>query len=110
MYPYSISFEFDPEKSRRNLEKHGICFEAAKEFWSVMGVEKESRRGVEVRWIRIGLWEGKFYSCIYTRRHGAIRLISVRRSREQEEKFYEEKLRNEKKEEEHKDDHSRGAG
>lgn len=79
MYYYNVVFEFDPEKSQQNLEKHGISFEEARVLWAEFGVEKEGRWGAEVRWIRIGIWNGKFYSCIYTERHGAIRLISVRR-------------------------------
>ena len=104
MYNFNIDFEFDPGKSRRNYEKHGISFEEAKEIWTVLGVTLEAREGEEPRFIRISYWRERFYTCIFTVRNERIRMISVRRSRLQEEKFYRENLKNEK--ENQKDDHS----
>ena len=43
----------------------------------------------EKRWAIIGSIDGKFYTGIYTKRAEKIRLISVRRSQNNEEKYYE---------------------
>ena len=32
-----IHFEFDPDKSQNNLEKHGIDFQGAQRLWSDVG-------------------------------------------------------------------------
>lgn len=84
MYYFNIVFEFDADKSRLNLQKHGISLEEARELWLAPGVELEARSSTEPRWMRISVWRGKYYSCFYTIREGRIRLISARRSRETE--------------------------
>lgn len=89
-------FEFDPQKSAANRTKHGLTLQEAKELWSVTGVEVRARTEDEPRFLRIGKLKGKFYSCIYTVRHGVIRLISARRSRNEEEKIYTERIFDEK--------------
>lgn len=104
MYHYNILFEFDPEKSRQNLEKHGISFEEAKVFWTVPGVHRDTFSSTESRWIRISPWEGKFYTCVFTVREGRIRIISVRRSRGNEEKIYQKEMAYEKEIKEEQND------
>ena len=47
---------------------------------------------VEDRWILIGKKDGKLWTAIYTLRGDAIRIISVRRSREKEADLYEGKV------------------
>lgn len=92
-----MKFEYDPEKSKINLKKHGITLEDAKQLWFVPSVVVEARMAEERRWMRIGhikvgQIEGKFYSCVFTMRKEAIRLISARRSRPNEEKLYYENV------------------
>ena len=98
MYNNIVEFEFDEAKSKQNYEKHGLSLEDAKELWAVLGVVVDARMTEEVRYLRIGSIRGKFYSCIFTMREKRIRLISVRRSREEEEKIYKELIRHEKRE------------
>lgn len=95
MYYYGIKFEFDPEKSNANLQKHGISLEDARGLWLVPGVEAAAKTEDELRFLRIGRIHGKFFTCIFTLRGQCIRLISVRRSRKNEEVIYCERFQNE---------------
>ena len=88
-----MPFEWDPQKSIANKEKHGIDFETAKRLWSDENrVEIHASHPVEDRWILIGKKDDKLWTAIYTLRGNAIRIISVRRSREKEVDLYDEKV------------------
>lgn len=89
-----MKFEYDPAKSDKNEEKHGISFEEVKKLWLVPNVELQARTVDEPRHMVIGKINGKFYSCIYTIRNQSIRLISARRSRINEENIYHEFIKN----------------
>jgi uncharacterized protein len=85
-----MGFEFDPDKSAENKRKHGIDFEAAQRLWADAGlVEVPARTTDESRWLMIGQIDEKHWSAIITRRGDNIRLISVRRSRDEEVAIYE---------------------
>ena len=83
-----MKFEYDEKKSSANQLKHGIAFEQVKILWSVLAVEFEAKTVDEPRSMIIGKIDGKLYSCIFTIRGPAIRIISARRSRKSEEKIY----------------------
>ena len=86
-------FEWDPQKSIANKEKHGIDFTAAKRLWlDENRVEIHAPHPVEDRWILIGKEVDKVWTAIYTVRGNAIRIISVRRSREKEVHLYDGKI------------------
>jgi len=83
-------FEYDPNKSSANKRKHGIDFEDAQRLWADPGVvEIPARTSDEARWLLIGKINGKHWSAIITKRGENIRLISVRRSRDEEVAVYE---------------------
>ena len=79
-------FEFDPAKSIANKAKHGIDFEEAQALWQDEDLLiSRSRPGEpEERWLAIGAIDGRHWTTIFTMRGERIRLISVRRAREQE--------------------------
>ena len=83
-----MKFESDPNKSNINKSKHGISLEEAKKLWYVPAIEIQAKTVDEPRFMIIGKLGEKFYSCIYTKRGEAIRLISARRSRKTEEEIY----------------------
>jgi uncharacterized protein len=84
-------FEFDPEKSQANLLKHGIDFEQAQTLWrDPAGLCVPSKYPQERRKLWIAAREGKLWTAIYTEREGKTRIISVRRSRENERNAYYE--------------------
>lgn len=85
-----MEFEFDPAKSRSNLEKHGIDFEQAQGLWDDPDLlEVPARTTDEPRFLVVGLIEGRHWSAVVTPRGDRIRIISVRRSREEEVALYE---------------------
>jgi len=85
-----MKFEYDPGKSADNKRKHGIDFEEAQALWADSAlVEIPARTSDEPRWLLIGKIDGKHWSAVVTRREENIRLISVRRSRDDEVKIYE---------------------
>ncbi|MGC8537238.1 MAG: BrnT family toxin [Rhizomicrobium sp.] len=85
-----MSFEYDPDKSAENKRKHGIDFEEAKQLWAdAQWVEVPARTTDEPRWLLVGKIDEKHWPAVITRRGDNIRLISVRRSRDEEVAIYE---------------------
>lgn len=83
-------FEFDDDKSKANLEMHGIDFLAAQELWKDLDLlEIRAKSDDEDRFLVIGLIGAKHWSAVVTHRNEKIRLISVRRSRKKEVELYE---------------------
>jgi hypothetical protein len=85
-----MRFEYDAKKSAENDRKHGIDFEEAQALWADPAlVEIPARTTDEPRWLLIGKIGGKCWSAVVTWRGENLRLISVRRSREEERNIYE---------------------
>lgn len=83
-------FEYDPNKSQTNKQKHGIDFEEAQQLWEdknllVFNVQTEP----ESRQLGIARLNNKYWSAIFTLRGNNIRIISVRRARKKEIELYE---------------------
>ena len=86
-----MHFEFEAAKSKANSEKHGIDFEQAQILWSDSdALVIPSRYASEPRKLLIAKREGKLWTAIYTERGDAVRIISVRRSRDNERHSYYE--------------------
>ena len=86
----SAGFEWDEEKNRANLIKHGISFDDASQVFYERVVIKRSNRNDEERWIAIGKLDDRLLTVIFTRRDKAIRIISARRPRPDEKRAYRE--------------------
>ena len=85
-----IKFEYDPNKSQKNLEKHGINFEYAQELWNDSDLlEISANTSDEPRSLVIGKIGLKHWSAVITYRNTNVRIISVRRSRKAEVALYE---------------------
>ena len=85
-----MEFEFDPEKSKSNKEKHGIDFVEAQLLWlDDMLLEIPARTSDEPRYVIIGRIGQRHWSAVVTYRQDRIRIISVRRSRKEEVGIYE---------------------
>ncbi len=83
-------FEFDDLKSKSNLKKHGIDFIKAQALWNDSNLLEIPTKTIdEPRFLTIGKIEQKHWSAVITYRNGKIRLISVRRSRDEEVTLYE---------------------
>ena len=85
-----MEFEFDVSKSSLNREKHGIDFVDAQVLWrDPMRIEVPARTVDEPRWLVVGQIDGKHWSAVVTYRQDRVRIISVRRSRDEEVAIYE---------------------
>ena len=83
-------FEWDEDKSRTNISKHGLSFADATE---VFGDPKQYtyrslRRSSEVRHVSVGLANGRLIAVVFTRRGANIRIISARAARKAERDQY----------------------
>lgn len=85
-----MEFQFDEQKSASNKVKHGIDFIEAQELWvDTNRVEVAARDIDEPRFLVIGLINGKHWSAVITYREDRVRIISVRRARDEEVEIYE---------------------
>ena len=85
-----MKFEYDPEKSAVNKQKHGLDFEEAQALWSdprLLEVPANTRD--EPRFLCVGQIDDKHWTVVWTHRNGNLRIISARRSRKEEISYYE---------------------
>jgi len=90
-------FEYDPNKSASNKEKHGIDFEEAQDIWKDPDRKMEFSReeDSEIRYSATGDVKGIIHKAAYTYREERVRLISVRRaSRNERLKYYAHRIPN----------------
>lgn len=91
-----MEFEWDEDKNRRNIAKHGIGFERAARIFDGPTLDRiDDRRDYgETRTISIGVLEDiLILVVVHTDRSGKIRIISARPAKRPERKIYEEALR-----------------
>ena len=85
-----MSFEYDPDKSASDPSKHGIDFDQAQALWDdPWMLEAPARIEDEPRFLSIGKIEGSHWAAVWTPRGDAVRIISVRRARKEEIRYYE---------------------
>ena len=86
-----MQFEFDPQKSAVNKDKHGIDFVEAQLLWHRdSGLHVAARSLGERRFAYIAKIDDKLWCAFYTFRGDVVRLISVRRARKMEIQRYED--------------------
>jgi uncharacterized protein len=81
---------FDPEKRRLTLLGRGLDMARSDEVLSGKTVTSEDVRVDygETRFITVGYLDGRMVSIAWTRREGAYRIISMRKSNDREQKRY----------------------
>jgi uncharacterized DUF497 family protein len=85
-----MNFEFDPRKSDSNKIKHGIDFVEAQKLWNDIDLlEIPAKTTDESRFLVIAKIGKKHWTGIITYRIDNIRIISVRRARDEEIELYE---------------------
>lgn len=85
-----MDFEFDSDKSKANMKKHGIDFVEAQALWDDPDlIEIPAKTSNEPRLLVIGRIGNKYWSGVITYRDEKIRIISVRHSRPEEIDIYE---------------------
>ena len=85
------AFEWDENKNRINIEKHGINFEDAVHVFNGPFLERVDDRFNygETRYILLGKLRDNIVVVIYTKRNDMIRLISIRQANRHERKSYQ---------------------
>jgi uncharacterized DUF497 family protein len=91
--PGKKEFEWDDNKRRANVEKHGIDFVDAKEVFDdpeAITLKSPVHTG-EPRYVTIGTMKGKLIAVITTLRDTTVRIISARVARRIERQTYDAK-------------------
>jgi len=90
-----MEYEWDEAKAVANRHKHGVGFDAIREFdWTSALVVADDRADYgEARWLALGLIGERLYSLAFTIRRGRIRVISLRMASRKERTLYEEENR-----------------
>ena len=88
-----LDFEWDSEKEKINITKHGLDFEtASRVFYDENRIEKyDGEHSIdEDRYITIGEINGVAFvvMVVYTERKSAIRIISARKATKREKEEY----------------------
>jgi uncharacterized DUF497 family protein len=86
--------EWDEEKSRANLEKHGLSFDDA---WQVLAgdtitIPDERYDYGEDRLITLGRLSGRVVVVVYVTRGENTRIISMRKANAREQAIYQKRL------------------
>ena len=86
-----VQYEWDAEKNRSNLTKHGVDFSLVENFsWDSVVEFLDTRVDYsEKRWAAYGLIEQRLYCLVYTSRVEVIRVISLRKANIREVQNYE---------------------
>jgi len=90
----ALTFEWDANKAKRNLAKHGLSFEEASTVFGdprSLTIPFPVHSAVENRFVIIGAsHRGKLLVVVYTERGDNIRIISARAANRRERRNYEE--------------------
>lgn len=89
-----VFFDWDDEKARRNIEKHGVSFEEAQTVFDdpLAGIRADPDHSVgEIREIIVGYSEQERLLLVsFTERGEVIRIINARFPTRRERQIYEE--------------------
>ena len=87
-----MDFEWDPEKARSNLAKHGVRFDEAKAvFIDPAAITLSENHPEEQRFVALGMDRvGRVLVVAYMWRADRIRMISARKATPRERRVYEE--------------------
>ena len=89
-----VTFEWDPKKADRNVQKHGVGFEEATSVFAdplSITISDPDHSELEVRLISLGMSNARrLIVVVHTEKRNHLRLISAREASRTERKFYEE--------------------
>jgi uncharacterized DUF497 family protein len=85
-----MGYEWDPDKAKLNIRKHGIAFaDAVSAFSDDSAITVEDNNPDEERFATLGMDAfGRVLVVVYTWREDNIRMISARKATEKERKQY----------------------
>jgi uncharacterized protein len=89
-------YTWDEAKRKANLRKHGIDFaDAPKIFEGLTFTAEDDRESYgERRFLTLGLLDDQIVSVTHTERRDQIRIISIRKARKHEARFYFSQITN----------------
>lgn len=82
-------FEWDEDKRRLSLKKHGLDFRDAAEIFDTEYLRLPGRNDIEIREIAVGYLNGTYMAVVFTMRDEVIRIITVRKARRDEREAYD---------------------
>lgn len=89
-----LTFEWDEVKARENIRKHKVSFDEGKTIFNdpfLLTFPDVDSSASEDRYVNIGLSAGdRVLVLIHTERQGKIRIISCRKAKARERRYYEE--------------------
>ena len=91
-----MEFEWDEDKDRQNIEKHGVSFADARRIFNGFTFDAVDDRFDygKIREISIGMFDGlAVVTVVHSDRDGVCRIISARPAVKSERKRYEQALR-----------------
>jgi uncharacterized DUF497 family protein len=90
-----MRIEFDDDKSRANLQTHGMSLAAAEgiEWDSLVATEDTRREYGEMRMVGYALIQDRLHCVVFVDRpYGARRIISLRKANQREVARYEQEI------------------
>jgi uncharacterized protein len=83
-------YEFDNSKNKSNFDKHGLYLTESHDFeWDTAVISEDVRKQYpEQRFEAIGYINVRLYVMIYCLRGDVVRVISLRKANNREEKIY----------------------
>ena len=86
-----MDFEWHEDKRQRTLKERNLDFADAFQFFDGrLVIHQPAPRDHEERWKSTAMFDGQFFTVVWMWRGAAIRIISMRRSHEQEQRRYRE--------------------
>lgn len=94
VYILSMTFEWDDDKNKINIQKHGFDFSDAKHIFEdpYLVLEDKRKDYGEKRFIAVGWINSRLVILIYTKRKQNYRIISLRKANEREKKKFQNRL------------------
>jgi len=91
-----MNFDWDEDKNAENIRKHELDFCDAWEVFERPMLQKLDVRQPygEERYLAFGVLERKVVAIVFTERGDTIRVISFRRARRDERRYYKEAIKN----------------
>jgi uncharacterized protein len=89
-YNTAMKFEWDETKRKSNIKKHGIDFIDAPNIFAgyTLTIEDDRYDYEKERFVTFGILEGRIVAVVHTETEELIRIISIRKATQYEEKEY----------------------
>ncbi len=84
----TVRYEWEEAKRKSNIARHGVDFTVMEAFrWDTAIINPDDRTS-EPRWVAYGFIGVRLYVVVFTERGDNIRIISLRKANQREERRY----------------------